>query len=102
MAVPNLTPDCPISKLAAMTTIELILDGDWERLLNQISLRTHQGQREVLERVVHDYLRTEALRERLADPILVSLYQELQAEDVELSQAGLGEYVAGLDAEDRA
>lgn len=98
---PKLTPAC-FPNIRLEMTIELTLDDDLERLLNRISSRTHQDQREVLQRVVHDYLRAEALRERLADPALVSLYQELQAEDVQLSEAGFADYAHSLDAEDRA
>jgi len=52
--------------------------------------------------ILRKHIQAERLRQLLQDPALIALYEDLAAEDVALTEAGMADYQQGLELADRA
>lgn len=84
-----------------MKTLPLVLDDDLDTALNVVSNDKGCAKADLAIEVLRSYVQKEKLRQTLQDPALMTLYQELAAEDVQLSEQGMAEYQQTLREADR-
>jgi hypothetical protein len=84
-----------------MATVVLSLDEELNAALDMLSLQQGCDKETLLADIVRRYVQNERLRQALSDPKLVSLYQELEAEERALAEEGMADYQRMLDEADR-
>lgn len=89
-----------------MVTLPLLLDEDLDATLETLSSQQGRNKADIAVEALRKFLltnqQTEQRRRALQDPTLIALYQQLAEEDVALAEAGLADYVQGLEETDRA
>lgn len=75
-----------------MKTIAVQMDDDLDAALERICVQRKLDKSRVVVDLLRRYIETECLIGSLRDPGLVTAYQELATEDVELAEQGMGDF----------
>jgi predicted transcriptional regulator len=75
-----------------MKTIAVQMDDDLNTALEQICAQRKLDKSQVAADLLRRYVETERLIGSLRDPALMTAYQELATEDVNLAEQGMGEF----------
>jgi predicted DNA-binding protein len=84
-----------------MKTLPIRLEDELDAALEAVCQEQGRTKAELIAEIVRKYLEAEKLRDALADPALVALYEELAPEDIALAEQGLAEYQKMLGATDQ-
>jgi hypothetical protein len=85
-----------------MTTITLSLDSELSMALDALCAERGHDKGTLITDIVRKYVETERLKRALQDPALLTLYQELAAEDLALAEEGMAEYQQIVNEADRS
>ena len=84
-----------------MPTLNIQIDEETLMQLRNLSSESHRDSLELVAEAIRRYLGDQARLRSLQQSTLRSLYEELEAEDLALAEAGIGEYSAGLYGTDQ-
>lgn len=75
-----------------MKSLSVLVDDQLDAALESVSADKGRAKADLVIQVLRRYVQTERLRQSLEAPELAALYQELEAEDVQLAEDGMEEY----------
>ena len=84
-----------------MPTLNIQIDEETLVQLRNLSGESHRESSDLVAEAIRRYLGDQARRRSLQQSTLRSLYAELEAEDLALAEAGVGEYSADLQDVDQ-
>ena len=84
-----------------MPVFSILLEDDVLIRLKAFSGESRRDTSEIVAEAIRRYLGEDPARRTLDAPSLRVLYEELAAEDLALSEAGIGEYMAMVSDADR-
>jgi metal-responsive CopG/Arc/MetJ family transcriptional regulator len=84
-----------------LKTLPVILDDELDVALDAISKEHGMGKAELVVDIVRKYVEAEQLKRSLVDPTLITLYEQLAAEDMALAAEGMADYSHLLHAADQ-
>ena len=84
-----------------MTALSLDLEDESDAALSAVCATCGRNKTELVTDVVRRFLRSEQLKNALADPALGELYAGLAVEDIQLANQGIDDYRKMLDQADR-
>ena len=85
-----------------MKSLSVVVDDQLDAALDAVSVGKGRAKSDIITQVLRQYVQTERLRQSLQDPALITLYQELAEEDVQLAEEGMADYQRMLKEADHA